>query len=282
MPAAIAVHNLDVAFPGRGRRTRVHALRNVSFSARRGAVLGVLGPNGSGKTTLLRTLAGLQAPTAGTAELLALPSNSPALRTRVAFQPEGPLPLTVLSAPEMLAYLGAQLGLPNAESDRRAAHWLDRLDLRHAKDRRASTFSTGMQKRLALAMALLAQPEVLLLDEPTAGLDPFGSETVVAILRELAAAGTTIVLASHHLLEVEESCDELLILQDGEVRAHGRQDELLATGERAVLVRGLGEPAVADLVARAHELGASAVRTEPARRNLFALFRQLAQRRGDA
>ncbi|MFM1874000.1 MAG: putative transporter ATP-binding protein YxlF, partial [Planctomycetota bacterium] len=238
--------------------------------------------NGSGKTTLLRTLAGLQRPTGGTVEILGQPSHAPDLRRRVAFQPEGQLPLTVLSAPEMLAYVGAQLGLANAESDRRAAQWLDRLDLRHAGNRRAGTFSTGMQKRLALAMALLAEPEVLLLDEPTSGLDPFGSEAVVAILRELAAGGTTIVLASHHLLEVEECCDELLVLQDGEVRAHGRRADLLATGETALLLRGLDEAGLERLSAHATALGAVDVHRQAARGSLFDLLRRVAKGHRDS
>jgi ABC-2 type transport system ATP-binding protein len=282
MPAAIAVHELDVAFAGRDRTGRVQALRGVSFAVPRGAVLGILGPNGSGKTTLLRTLAGLQRPTGGSVQLLGEASHAPELRRRVAFQPEGQLPLTVLSAPEMLAYVGAQLGLANAESDRRAAHWLDRLDLRHAGNRRAGTFSTGMQKRLALAMALLAEPEVLLLDEPTSGLDPFGSEAVVAILRELAAGGTTIVLASHHLLEVEECCDELLVLQGGEVRAHGRRADLLATGETALLLRGLDENGLERLAEHATALGAVDVHRRPARGSLFDLLRRVAKGRRDS
>jgi len=277
MVTAISVQQLSVSFQGRGSRGRVAALTDVSFELPRGQILGVLGPNGSGKTTLLRALAGLQAPTTGHATVLDQPATAAALRRRVAFQPEGALPLGVLSAPELLAYFGAQLGLANDESDRRAAHWLRRLDLEHAGNRRAATFSTGMCKRLALAMALLAEPEVLLLDEPTSGLDPFGSEAVMTILRERAAAGTAIVLASHHLLEVEEICDRVLILQGGRRRALGSLAELLATDERAVVVRGADEAGVARLVEAAGALGLEVARTEGARRNLFALFRQLAQ-----
>ena len=280
MATAISVQQLSVTFQGRSRRGRVDALHDVTFELPRGRILGVLGPNGSGKTTLLRVLAGLQPATNGRAEVLGMPANDPGLRCRVAFQPEGALPLGVLSAPELLAYVGAQLGLANAESDRRAALWLRRLDLEHAGDRRAATFSTGMQKRLALAMALLAGPEVLLLDEPTSGLDPFGSETVIEILRERAAAGTSIVLASHHLLEVEEICDAVLILQGGRRRALGALADLLATDERAVVVRGLDDDGLQRLAQAARSMGAEVVRTEAARRNLFALFRQFA--RGDA
>ena len=192
MATAISVQQLSVRFGG---RRPVHALHPLDLAVDRGRIVGVLGPNGSGKTTLLRALAGLQPISGGTARILDLPPGHPELRRRFAFQPEGALPFGVLSAPEFLAWVGARLGLPNADADERAARWLARLDLEHAGRRWLRTFSTGMQKRLALAAALLGDPEVLLLDEPTAGLDPAGSATVIEILREyydavgIAAAG---------------------------------------------------------------------------------------------
>lgn len=274
MPPHLAVSHLSVAFAQRDGG--VQALHEVAFAQEKGRILGILGPNGSGKTTLLRVLAGLQRATSGQAEIGGEPCDSRALRRRVAFQPEGPLPLDVLSAPELLAYVGAQLGLRNRDADAAAQHWLTRLDLLHAGRRRVRTFSTGMQKRLALAMALLGDPEVLLLDEPTSGLDPFGSETVTTILRERAAAGTTILLASHHLLEVEDCCDDLLILLQGKVAACGPRDQLLATGETALLLRGLDAAGRAALSASAHALGATSARFEPARGGLFALLKRLA------
>lgn len=276
MATAISVRQLAVTFGGRGRQPAVAALRALDLDVAAGRILGVLGPNGSGKTTLLRVLAGRQPPTSGTASLLGQPAGSRALRTRVAWQPEGPLPLGVLSAPEFLAWLGAELGLSNAESDARAGHWLTRLDLQHAGGRWLRTFSTGMQKRLALAAVLLGEPEVLLLDEPTSGLDPFGSAAVMQILRERAAAGTTVVMASHHLLEVEEICDEVVVLQDGELRARGTLADLLATDAHALVVRGLGEQALAEVADAARAKGGDVLRIERPRDHLFALFRRLA------
>ncbi|MBX3462025.1 MAG: ABC transporter ATP-binding protein [Planctomycetes bacterium] len=276
MATAISARQLAVTFAGRGKRAAVPALQPLDLDVPRGRIVGVLGPNGSGKTTLLRVLAGLQAPTGGTATVLDLPPTARALRRLVAFQPEGPLPLDVLSAPEFLAYVGAELDLPNAESDARAARWLERLDLRHAGRRRVRTFSTGMQRRLALAAALLGEPEVLLLDEPTAGLDPFGSAVVMQILRERAAAGGTVLMASHHLLEVEEICDEVLVLQGGKLRARGPLATLLGTEARSLVVRGLDATAMDRLAATARELGGEVLAVEPQRRHLFALFRQLA------
>jgi ABC-2 type transport system ATP-binding protein len=276
MQAAITAERLGVTFAGGFRRPRVTALRDVSFAIAPGSITGILGPNGSGKTTLLRVLAGLQQPDAGEVAILGHPPGARELRTALAFQPEGPLPLGPLSAPEFLAYFGCLLRLPNAESDARASHWLDRLDLRHAGVRAVKTFSTGMQKRLALAAALLGEPKVLLLDEPTSGLDPMGSAAVMEILLERARAGTTVLLASHHLQEVEQLCTDVLVLQAGEVRARGTLDELLGRAERSLVVRGLDEHGLAALAATAQQLGGEVVRTERARDHLFALFRRFA------
>jgi len=280
MATAISARQLAVTFPRRGRQQAVDALRPLDLDLAPGRIVGVLGPNGSGKTTLLRVLAGLQLPTGGTATVLDQPPTARALRHRVAFQPEGPLPLDVLSAREFLAYVGAELGLPNAESDARAERWLERLDLRHTGRRWIRTFSTGMQRRLALAAALLGDPEVLLLDEPTAGLDPFGSATVMAILRERAAAGTAVLMASHQLLEVEEICDEVLVLQAGELRARGTLAALLGTDAQALVVRGLDDGAIARLGDAARRLGGEVLAVERQRQHLFALFRRLAGPRG--
>lgn len=277
MATAISVRQLAVTFGGRGRRNAVHALQPLDLDLPAGRIVGVLGPNGSGKTTLLRVLAGVQPPTAGSATVLGERAHAPGLRCRVAFQPEGPLPLGTLSAGDFLAWVGAELGLANAESDARAHALLRRLDLAHTGRRWLRTFSTGMQKRLALAAALLADPEVLLLDEPTAGLDPFGSALVMQILRERAAAGALVLMASHQLLEVEEICDEVIVLQDGVLRARGTLGELLATDAHALVVRGLDQQALAGLAEAARARGGEVLRIERPRDHLFALFRRFAR-----
>ena len=284
MAIAISTQQLTVTFAGRGKQATVAALQPLDLEVIRGSIIGVLGQNGSGKTTLLRVLAGLQKPTSGRVTVLGEApdaSGGKSLRRRVAYQSEGPLPLAVLSAPEYLAFLGAELGLRNQDSDRRAHELLERLELTHAGKRRIRTFSTGMCKRLALAGALLADPEVLLLDEPTSGLDPFGTATVMDILRERATAGTTILMASHHLLEVEEICNEVLLLHNGAVRARGPLQELLATDEQALIVRGLDAGRMQELAADARRHGGEVVRIERPRDHLFALFRRLGRSRGD-
>ena len=281
MANAISAKQLTVTFPGRGQRPAVQALQPLDLELRSGEVVGILGPNGSGKTTLLRVLAGLQPPSSGEVSVLGEAPTARELKRRVAYQSEGPLPLATLSAPEYLAFLGAESGLPNALSDQRAAALLARLGLDHARRRRIRTFSTGMCKRLALAGALLVEPQVLLLDEPTSGLDPFGSATVMELLRERAAAGTAVLMASHHLLEVEESCDAVLVLHNGKVHQRGALEDLLATDEHALIVRGLDEAALKELADLAAARGARDVRVERPRDHLFALFRKLGRDRSD-
>ena len=280
MATAISLQQLGVTFRGRSKAAAVAALQSLDLELPAGRIVGVLGPNGSGKTTLLRVLAGLLVPTSGRATVLGADPMQPALRRRVGFQPDGPLPLGVLSAAEFLAWVGAQLGLPDEESDARAARWLERLDLLHAGRRWVRTFSTGMQKRLALAAALLGDPEVLLLDEPTSGLDPLGSAVVMAILRERAAQGGLVVMASHHLLEVEEICDEVVVLHGGRLRARGTLAELLGTDAHALVVRGLDEAALGQLATTARGLGGEVLRTERERTHLFALFRRIDETAG--
>lgn len=257
------------------RTPEVRALENLDLEARGGEVIGVLGPNGSGKTTLLEVLGGSLAPTAGTARVLGRAPGERQLVTAVGYQPEGPLPFPGLRAGELLAYLGDLMRLPRADAQRSAETWLERLGLGDANQRPIGTFSTGMAKRLAIAAALLSDPDVLLLDEPTAGIDPDGSLTVLQALEEKARDGATVIMTSHNLQEVEQICDRVYVLDHGRCRAQGSLDELLGTGDRTLVVRGLdddGLQRVRDLVADA---GGELLRVGRERQHLYALFRSL-------
>jgi len=276
MAPAISLRQLAVTYRTRGGQVR--ALQELDLQIEAGRIVAILGPNGSGKSTLLRVLAGLQRPSSGEALVLGLSPDAPALCTRIGYQPEGPLPFGVLSATEYLAWVGTQIGLANQESDQRASYWLQRLELADTGKRWIRDFSTGMQKRLALAAALLGHPALLLLDEPTAGLDPIGTGIVLEILRELAAAGCTVLMASHHLLEVEALCEEAVVLQGGCLRARGPLAELLGTDAHQLVVRGLDAARLQQLAEHAGELGGEVLRIEREREPLFALFRRLAGR----
>ena len=224
---------------------------------------------------MLEVLSGTLGPTSGTAQILGRPPADRALVTQLGYQPEGPLPFPALCASEFLAYLAALMRLPRDRARRSADEWLERLDLKRAGRRPIGTYSTGMGRRLALAAALLADPEVILLDEPTSGIDPAGSLTVLEILEEKAAAGGTVLMTSHHLQEVEQICHRVYLLEFGRCRAQGSLDELLGTGDHTLVVRGLDDAGLAQVRAAVAEAGGDLVRSEPARRHLFALFRSL-------
>ena len=280
MAAAISAQQLAVTYARRGRTAAVSALRPLDLEITGGRIVGLLGANGSGKTTLLRVLAGLQVPSSGAVSVLGHDPGAKALRRRVAYQPEGPLPLDTLSALQFLQYVGAAIGLANAAADARAQALLQRLGLQDTGRRPLRTFSTGMSKRLNIAAALLPEPELLLLDEPTSGLDPFGCELVMEILQERRARGATVVLASHHLLEVEAICDEVLVLDHGSLAARGQLAELLATEDWSLVVRGLDRSAMERLGTEARAAGGEVLQLERRREHLYALFRRLARGRG--
>jgi ABC-2 type transport system ATP-binding protein len=259
----------------------VAALRGVDLEVAPGEIVGLLGPNGAGKSTLLRVLAGDQRPTGGTAAVFGLAPDASDLVHRVGYQPEAALPFPQLDAREHLLYLGALAGLDRGECAERTDGLLRRFELVHALGRPVRTFSTGMRRRVAVAGALLLDPDLLLLDEPTAGLDPHGSEIVLEEIENRARRGATVLLASHHLSEVEHACHRIVLLIEGRIRAAGTLDELLA-GEIDVLeVRGLDAPARERIARTAEEAGGSDVRWRRGRRHLASLYRESLGHDGD-
>lgn len=273
--AAIRVEQLSVRYRGPFAGTEVAALDRVDLVAAPGEIVALLGPNGSGKSTLLRVLAGVQDPHGGSARVLGLAPTARQLSLRAGWQPDESPPLQHLRAREVAEWLGTFRGLAKSVARERSAHWLERMGLGAVAERRVRTFSSGMQRRLALCLTFMTEPDVLLLDEPTATLDPEGSWLVLEVLTAHAARGGSVLLASHHLQEVEQICHRAYVLRQGRVVAHGTLDELLGTGEQRLVVSGLdakGHAAVAETIARQ---GAELVRTERTREHLFALFRRL-------
>ncbi len=274
MAATLEASDLTVVYRSFGARP-VPALNGVSFRAEAGEILGILGPNGSGKSTLFAVLAGSLLPTSGHVRVLGCDPTDPALLTRVGFQPEGPLPFRDASPRAFLRRFVDLFGLPAREGRARADELLERLGLAAvATSRAVARLSTGMARRLALAAALLPQPELLLLDEPTAGLDPDGSLLVMDILRTHAAAGGTVLLASHHLLEIEDLCARVLFLDGGRLCAAGTLQELLGTDEIRLTVAGLSPAGIERVEHAVVEAGGRVVECEPRREHLFAWFRR--------
>ena len=227
----------------RGRTKRFGkplAVDGRGLDAPRGAVYGFLGPNGSGKTTTIRMMLGLATPTSGDVELLGerMPRAAATVLPRVGALVEGPAFYPFLSGRANLSRLDAA-DPRSVPSTRRArvAEALDRVGLTHAADKKAHAYSLGMKQRLGLAGALLRERDLLVLDEPSNGLDPQGTREVRALIRRLAVDGATVFVSSHLLSEVEQLCSHVAVMRAGHLVASGSLDELRATGGREAVVR---------------------------------------------
>ena len=218
----------------------VPAVREVSFAVERGEIFGLVGPNGSGKSTTLAVAAGLRTPDSGTVMVEGMPraANPARFAKLVGFVPQGDLLYDELSAAANLRFFAKLYGLPPAEPVRKA---LERARLTERAADRVGTFSGGMKQRLALACALLHEPPVLLLDEPTAALDPASRETLFADLHRLRDDGHAILLTTHHHDEIEHGCDRVAMLVDGELAVVGAPRDLRPAG-RHLLYGHLREP----------------------------------------
>lgn len=226
---ALSVSSLSKTYrTGFLRRSGVQALDGVSLAVEEGAIFGLLGPNGAGKTTLVKTLLGLVHPTGGTARLFGQPAGTPAARQRIGFVPENHRFPGFFTATQTLHAYGRLADVPRAARAERIPALLDRLDLDGRGDSKVKTFSKGMLQRLGLAQALLNEPDLLFLDEPTGGVDPVGRRAIRDIVVELRDEGKTIFLNSHLLSEVEKVCSQIAILRDGSLVRQGRVETLTA------------------------------------------------------
>jgi ABC-2 type transport system ATP-binding protein len=226
-PAVIETRGLTKRF------AEANAVDGIDLDVPAGGVYGFLGPNGAGKTTTIRILVGLLWPTRGAARIFgeAVAPGAPVLR-RVGSLIERPALYPYLSAVENVRVFGTAHGLGPDMLAARALEALDRVDLAAVAGRRAGGFSTGMRQRLALAIALIGRPDLVILDEPTNGLDPNGVVDVRELIARLAADGTTVFLSSHVLPEVEQLCRRVAILRAGRIVAEGPTNDLLGAGER--------------------------------------------------
>lgn len=215
--AVIEVEGLTKTFRSRFRRREVRAVRDVSLRVPRGSVVAFVGPNGAGKTTTIFTLLGLLRPDRGTVHLFGLPAGNLEARRRTGFQSEIFYTYGFKTAENALRFYGALSEMSDEKIDDAVPRQLERLGLGAARARKVRGFSKGMVQRLGIAQALLHQPELLILDEPTTGLDPEGRKLVTDIILEEKARGTTVFLSSHILSDVERTCDHVVILREGSV-----------------------------------------------------------------
>jgi len=209
-------------------RASVHALREVSLTVQRGEIFGLLGPNGAGKTTLLKMLLGIAWPTSGRARLFGHATHTPAARQQVGYLPEKHRFPDFLTTDQMLHLYGRLSGVSSDEREARIPELLDQVDMTEWRGTKLKKFSKGMMQRVGLAQALLNDPDLVFLDEPTDGVDPVGRREIRDILLWLHNQGKTIFLNSHLLSEVEKVCTRVAILNQGELVRLGTIDELTA------------------------------------------------------
>jgi len=224
----VAVRGLTKVFKDFWGRPKARAVDAVDFEVRRGEVFGLLGPNGSGKSTTVKLLLGLLNPTRGHIEVFGRSPRHVATKSRIGYLPEESYLYRYLNSRETLDFFGNLFHLPGDERQRRSEQLLDMVGLTQTHTRPVGEFSKGMQRRIGLAQALINDPDLVILDEPTAGLDPIGCREVKDLILALARRGKTVILSSHLLSDVEDVCDRVVIYYGGRIQALGTLRELLA------------------------------------------------------
>lgn len=267
---AVEIENVHKSFPGSWGKGGVYAVKGVSLSIPQGGVYGLIGPNGSGKSTIMKMLVGLLAPHAGCCRVFGRPATAAANRREIGFLPENPYFYKFLTGAETLRFYGRLCGLSGRALRTRVAELLELVGLQEAADRRLRGYSKGMLQRIGLAQALVQQPRLLVLDEPTAGVDPIGSRVIRDIILSLKQQGMTVFLCSHLLEQVQEVCDRVGILYRGNLIAEGSIDSLTSdsTTQQILLHRPTPE-----LLEQIRTLaGPAYISTAPARRSLESVF----------
>lgn len=273
---AVQIENISKIFPVPLRRQRVQAVKNLSLIVEPGQVYGLLGPNGCGKSTTLKILLGLIAPNSGHALIFGQDSREYRSRRDVGFLPENPYFHKFLNAAELLSFHGKICGLSGKKLTARIDELIDLVGLRDARDRRIGGFSKGMLQRIGLAQALIHDPGLVVLDEPTAGVDPAGSHQIRDLILDLKKRGKTILLTSHLLEQVQEICDRVGIMARGEMIREGPLEDLVRVKNQTEFVI---ENATPELAAQIQNLVAASparlVATRQPERSLESVFLEL-------
>lgn len=248
MSKAIVTTNLTKIYEGALRGQDVHALQDLSIEVMEGEIFGYLGPNGSGKTTTIKMLLGLIFPTQGIIEIFGSRAiSSAAVKKNIGYLPEGAYYPDFLRGEEILSYYGKLYGLRGADLKRRVDYTLDLVGMQHARKRLLRGYSKGMRQRIGLAQALISDPKLMILDEPTTGLDPIARKEIRDILLRLRDEGKTLLISSHELLEVELISNRVGIIYNGVLQTIGSLDDLLVKHEMTVDVDGVTESIISEL-----------------------------------
>ncbi len=255
----------------------VRALDGVSLTVPRGSVFGLLGPNGSGKTTIIKLLLGLARPTGGRAVVLGKPAGDQKARARLGYLPEESYLYPFLSGNQTLDFYGKLFGMPKQLRRQRSEQLLETMGIdARDRNRRVGSYSKGMARRIGLAQALINDPDLIILDEPTTGLDPIGTVQMKKLIKQLQQEGKTVFLSSHLLADVEDVCDRILILYRGRVKVLGTVEELLSLKDVFELrARGVGAELQNKLTDLVETSGAETVSAGSQRARLEELFKRV-------
>ncbi|MEX2579083.1 MAG: ABC transporter ATP-binding protein [Verrucomicrobiales bacterium] len=278
---AVEVKNLTKVFSTGLKKDYVVAVDNLSFEVRAGEVYGLIGPNGSGKSTTMKVVLGLMAANKGSAKVFGLDSGAVQARNEIGFLPENPYFYKHLSGAETLRFYGKLCGLRGSKLRDRIAELLELVGLEDAAKRRLGGYSKGMLQRIGLAQTLIQNPRLVILDEPTAGVDPVGSRQIRDLILKLRDDGYTVFLCSHLLEQVQEVCDRVGIIFKGRMRREGTLEELISIESQTALTL---EGATPELLGKIHSLvasekGAAIVEEGNPRTTLERLFISIAAQR---
>lgn len=240
----IETRNLTKVYRDFWGREKVRALKALDLEVRRGEVFGLLGPNGSGKTTTIKLLLGLLFPTSGQALVFGKDASDVSKNERIGYLPEESYLYKFLNAVETLDFYGRLFDMPADRRRERVNELIAMVGLEWAKRRQLKEYSKGMTRRIGLAQALINDPELILLDEPTTGLDPIGTREMKDLILRLRDQGKTVLMCSHLLADVQDVCDRIAILHQGELKELGRVDSLLRVQDvTQIRARGLSDEA---------------------------------------
>ena len=277
---AISIKGLTKDFSIGMRGLKLRAVDDLNLEVGDNEIFGLIGPNGSGKSTTIKVVLGLLDASAGECQIYGKPSHAVAARHSVGFLPEAPYFYRYLSGRELVRFYARICGVSRGNIEEQVAEVIELVGMSEAAHRRVGTYSKGMLQRIGLAQALVHDPQLGILDEPTAGVDPLGSAAIAEIIRELKRRGKTVLLCSHLLAQIEGLCDRVAILHRGKLVREGRVDDLVQEKDvQALVVEGLsaeGQAAVEKTIA---EQGGKLCRVEKPRLSLDSLFLQEVEQR---